>query len=310
MTVLRFLGNLLLALVLIVLIGLLIFVGYGVVMSQVWESVELAHDVEEGQWVWIDGEPIYYRTYGPEDGPPLVLLHGFEVAGGEIWYANARSLGRWGARVINVDLKGFGHSARDASAAYTLNEQATLLAQVLNELGVEEATIAGQGWGSAVALQLAVDQPQCVSQLALLSPLVQRREVLEIPRAAWRLMARVPYLRDMAVWATLSGGPLWRFRHRRGFHDPSFLDDEHWRRLGQPTHIVGTVDTMRAMLTAPQDGDLSQTIANIDVPILIIVGQEDARLPLDSAQRLARELPDAELITVAEAGHHVQIEKA
>ncbi len=310
MTVLRFLGNLLLALLLIALVALLLFVGYGVVMSQVWENVELAHDVDEGQWVWIDEEPIYYRTYGPEDGPPLVLVHGFEVAGGEMWYANARDLGRWGVRVINVDLKGFGRSARDATVSYTLSEQAMLLAQVLDELQVGEATVAGQGWGSAVALQLAVEQPQLVGQLALVSPLVYEQRVPGIPRAAWRLVSRVPYLRDMAVWTTLAGGPLWRLRHRGEFHDPSLLDDDHWRRLGQPTHIVGTADTLLAMVTAPEDGDLAQAIPDVDVPTLIIVGAEDAPRTLDSAQRLVRELPDAELVTVAEAGYQVQIERA
>ncbi|MFP3896253.1 MAG: alpha/beta fold hydrolase [Anaerolineales bacterium] len=310
MTVLRFLGNLLLALLLIALVALLLFVGYGVVMSQVWENVELAHDVDEGQWVWIDEEPIYYRTHGPEDGSPLVLVHGFEVAGGEMWYANARDLGRWGVRVINVDLRGFGHSARDALAAYTPSEQASLLANVLDELQVGEATIAGQGWGSAVALQLAVDQPQFVDRLALVSPLVYEQRIPGIPRPAWRLVDRVPYLRDMAVWATLAGGPLWRLRHRQEFYDSSFLDADHWRHLGQATHIVGTADALLAMVTASEDGDLTQAIPDVDVPTLIIVGEEDARRTLDSAQRLARELPDAELITVDEAGHLVQIERA
>ncbi|MEA3407519.1 MAG: alpha/beta hydrolase [Chloroflexota bacterium] len=310
MIVLRFLGNLLLALLLIVLIALLLFTGYGAIISQVWENVELAHGVKEGQWVWIDEEPIYYRAYGPEEGPPLVLVHGFEVAGGGIWYANAEALARWGVRVINVDLKGFGHSTRDASATYTLTEQATLLAKVLNELQVREATIAGQGWGSAVALRLAVEQPQFVGQLALISPLVYEQEAIRNARSTWQTVARVPYLRDMAVWAALSGGPVWRFRHREEFHDPSLLDGDHWGRMRQPTHIVGTTDALLAMLTAPEEDNLPQAIPTIGVPTLIIVGQEDARLPLASAQRLARELPDAKLITLAEAGHQVQIEKA
>jgi pimeloyl-ACP methyl ester carboxylesterase len=310
MTVLRFLGNLLLAVFLIVLIALLLFAGYGAIISQVWENVELAHGVDEGQWVWIDEEPIYFRTYGPEEGPPLVLVHGFEVAGGATWYANAEELGRWGARVINVDLKGFGRSARDPSATYTLSEQATLLAKVLNELQVREATVVGQGWGGAVALQLMVEQPQFVKQLGLISPLVYEQEVIRDARATWRTVARVPYLCDMAVWTTVSGGPVWRFRHREEFHDPSLLDGQHWRRMRQPTHIVGTTETLLAMLTAPQGSDLPQAVPNIDVPALIIVGEEDSRLPQESARRLARELPDAKLITLAEAGHQVQIEKA
>jgi pimeloyl-ACP methyl ester carboxylesterase len=276
----------------------------------VWENVELAHGVDEGQWVWIHEKPIYYRTYGPKEGPPLVLVHGFEVAGGAVWYDNAEELARWGARVIKVDLKGFGHSARDASATYTLSEQAILLAKVLNELQVREATIAGQGWGSAVALQLVVEQPQFVDQLALISPLVYEQKSIRDARSTWRTLAQIPYLRDMAVWTTISGGPVWRFRHREEFHDPSLLDVEHWRHMRQPTHIMGTADTLLAMLTATQDGDVPQSISTIDVPTLIIVGEEDARLPVASARRLARELPDAKLITLAEAGHQVQIEKA
>jgi len=127
MTALRFLGNLLLALVLIVLIALVLFGAYGVVSSRVWELFGLDYAVDGGEWLWIDEQPIYYRMSGNEKGDWLVLVHGFQVEGSETWAANAQTLAKWGMHVVEVDLRGYGHSVRDTSPqVYSAMEQAYL----------------------------------------------------------------------------------------------------------------------------------------------------------------------------------------
>ena len=114
MAVLRFLGNLLLALVLILLIALVLFSAYGIIASRVWETFGLDYAVNDGEWLWIDGQPIYYRVSGNEKGGWLVMVHGFQVEGSETWASNAQILSKWGLHVVEVDLRGFGHSVRDS----------------------------------------------------------------------------------------------------------------------------------------------------------------------------------------------------
>jgi len=244
MTVLRFLGNLLLALALIVLIMLVLFSAYGVTASRVWETFGLDYAVEDGEWLWIDEQPIYYRMSGNENGAWLVLVHGFQVEGSETWAANVLPLAKWGMRVVEVDLRGYGHSVRDTSPQiYDTEEQAYLLARVLNQLRVQGATVVGRDRGAAVALALANEQPQFVKQLVLIAPMVDG----EI-NVAWRPVANVPYLGRAAAWMMDAGGPLWAVEQKRGFYSVHAMPDDYLASIQKPTHIVGTADALLAMI--------------------------------------------------------------
>ena len=304
MIVLRFLGNLLLALLLALLILLVLSTAYATVTCQAWERFGLDYGVEEGGWMWIESEPIYVRTWGPLEGASVVLIHGFNVAGAETWVATAQDLAKRGIHVTAIDLKGFGHSVRDVGPACTLREQAALVAKVLNHLRTEGATVVGHGWGSGVALQLAADQPQFVGRLVLVSPLING-DVTPL----WRPIARTPFLGRAFVWMTISGGPYWALTQGRDFYDRSRVPREYWQRARQVTRIVGTTDALLTMGRSPEDDDLPEAMADIQVPILILLGREDARVPIGVGRRLEGILPDAKLIIVSEAGHHVQIEQ-
>ena len=304
MAVLRFLGNLLLAILLAFLILLVLFTVYGSVTSQVWERFGLDYGVEEGGWMWVESEPIYVRTWGPQEGDSVVLVHGFHVAGGETWAATGQDLAKWGMRVIAVDLKGFGHSARDVGPTCTLRQQADLVAKVLNQLGIEGATLVGHGWGSSVALQLAAEQPQFVGRLVLVSPLVN-----EDVAPLFRGIARIPFVGRAFVWTMTSGGSYWTFAQGKDFYDRSGIAKEYWQKTRQMTRIVGTTDALLTMARSPEDDDLPEAIADVQIPTLILLGREDARVPVEAGRRLQGLLPDAELILVPEAGHYLQIEE-
>ena len=338
MTVLRFLGNLLLAILLIVVITLTLFVAGGFAFSQVWERYGLDYAAEGGEWLWIDGQPIYYRIWGGEEAleaeqkPWVVFVHGFHVEGLQTWSASAEELAKWGMRVIAIDLKGFGHSFRDTSPTYTLSEQATLLAVVLNQFHVKQATVVGHGWGSGVALQLAHEQPQFVGQLVLVAP-----RVYDDVMWPWREVADIPYVGPAAAWFMASGGPLapgsalapaffkalegarslWEIVRQQsvarstteGLKLPQ-VDRDYWRSARQPTHIVGTVDALLAMALSPTDGDLPEIIPTTRIPTLILLGREDTCTPLEAGLRLQSELPDAKLVIIPQSGHYVHLEQS
>ena len=306
MTVVRFLGNLILAILLGVLALLLLIVGYGFVVSREWEHGGLAYKVDGERWLWIDEEPVYYQEWGPKDGKVVVLVHGLDIAGGEGWRANAQSLAGWGIRVIAADLRGFGHSVRTATPSdYTLRKQAELLAKVLNELRIREATVVGHGWGSAVALQLASEQPQFVAKIALVSP-----QVYEDPMRFWRPVAKVPYLSQSLAWLVATGGPFRPLFQRWAMVHPSKVDTSYWRRSTESSRIVGTIDAVVAMGTATEDSDLPGTIRSLDIPALILWGEDDPCAPLESVRRLESELPDARLSIFPDAGHYLALEQS
>ena len=305
MPVLRFLGNLILAVLLVIIIVAVFSCAYGIVMSRTWERFGLDYGVTGGTWAWIEGRPIYYRTWGPEEGPDLVLVHGHQVEGGETWAMNAETLGKWGMRVTAVDLEGFGHSQRSVSANYSLRGQATLLAQLLNELQVERATVVGLGWGASVALQLAYEQPQFVGKLVLVAPIIEEKIV-----PLWEPVEKIPYLREAAVWAIDLGGPYRAFSQRQDFIDSSLVTSDYRRRLQEPTQIEGTIEALLAMGASPGDSDLPEAIAELRAPALILLGSEDAQVTSASTEWLESELHDAKRVIIPECGHYLHMEQS
>ena len=303
MTFLRFLGNLLLAILLFVLIIAVLFTGCAIVLSTAWENVGLEHGVAEGAWLRIEDLPIYYRTAGPEAAPQAVLVHGSGIEGSQTWNATIAALSKAGVRVIAIDLKGYGYSGRDATPTHTLDRQVALLGKALDDLQVKQATIVGHDWGGAVALQLASERPQLVKGLVLVAPVLAPQPPL------WQRVARVPYLGRGAVWAISSGGPVWLFLRWREFHNKAAFTSAYMREISQPTHIKGTVDTLLAMAASPQMRVSSRAIAAVQVPVLIIVGREDAPIFLETSQALTKQISSARIVTVAGAGHYVHIEQ-
>lgn len=305
MVVVRFIGNMLLALILIIVIAGILFLGYSVMASRTWETAGLGDGVESGDWLWLEGRPFYYRAAGPEQGPVLVLVHDRGVEGLEVWGSDIWGLAKSGIRVIAVDLRGFGRSARDPSPTYTVRNQATLLAQMMNALRLSKATVAGYGWGSAVALQLAYEQPQFVGRLVLIAP-----QVYEQPQPLWQPVAQVPYVGRAAAWAVDVGGPLWAFLRQRDYADRGKFTAAEHRQLSAPGHIVGTLDALLAMAATPPDDDLPEALRNVRAPALIIVGQKDNPQAHQEAVRLSRELADAEVAIIPEAGRAVHREQS
>ena len=314
MRVLRFLGNLLLAVVLVVLSALVLLTGFGLVISRAWEDAAYDDGVEGGAWVDVEKQPIYYRIWEPEQGSSavggtLVLVHGLDVEGLQTWNSNAQALANSGFTVVALDLKGFGHSARDSSPTYTLRGQATLVARVLEQLKVTKATVVGHGWGCAVALQLASEYPQLVQRLVLLAPQVYRD-----PLAFYRPVIKVqyvgPYLGRALAWAMTSGDPFWTWLRRRGFHDQTVVTSSYLNEIRQPTHVTGTIAALLAMAASPREDVLPKTISAIKAPTLILLGQEDIYVPSQEAKRLESALPGSKLVILPEAGHYVHIERS
>lgn len=302
MGIVRFLGNLALALVLIGLTGLIFFGFYGLAVSSIWEHADLETGAEGG-WAWIDGRPIHYQAAGSEDAPWVVLLHDHDVSGSATWEPTIPALLKAGARVLAIDLKGFGHSARDAGPDYSVRAHADVVARLLNEQGVRSATVVGHGWGAMVALQVAVSQPQFVERLVLLAPVEDETRV-----APWRRAARLPYVGRVAAWAGGAGGPVWEALQRRSFGDRSLVTASYLGKLRASGRIAGTIDALLDMARSRRDSDLPEALSRVQAPVLVVIGEQDRIAPPRDVERLAEALPNATLVRVPEAGHALHIE--
>ena len=107
-----------------------------------------------------------YRTWGPADAPPVVLLHALGEQSSD-WTSVAAALApSW--RVYAPDLR--GHGASDWPGSYTIEQLTTDLEAFLNELGLEEVTLAGHSLGAPPAYLYAARHPGRVTRLVLEEP--------------------------------------------------------------------------------------------------------------------------------------------
>ena len=292
------------ALVVVAVAGILLS-GYALVSLRAWERYELDQGVHGGDWLWIDGQAVYYDQWGPANGPTVVLVHGYAVEASAIWQATVEELAGAGLRVIALDLRGFGRSDRELAADYSLRTQADTLAKALNELYVRDATLVGHGWGSGVVLQLALEQPQFVGRMVLLAPMLD-----DGLTPLWRQVIRLPHLGPAAAWAVASGGPLWRANQIEAFCHPEAIPRGYWDRVRPSTRVVGSAETLRMMALSPSDHDLHDALSTIDAPVLVLLGQQDHRVSQESVEELAAQLRDVQIVLVDDAGHALQIEQA
>lgn len=108
-------------------------------------------------------------VYGPENGTPVLLLHGFPDTG-RLWSKQVKPLTDAGFRVIVPDQRGYGTSDKPVEVdAYHLVLLANDQVCVLDQVGVEKAHVVGHDWGAAVAWAMASFAPDRVDKLVALS---------------------------------------------------------------------------------------------------------------------------------------------
>ncbi|WP_269930088.1 alpha/beta fold hydrolase [Aminobacter sp. HY435] len=121
-----------------------------------------------GKFLALGNHRIHYVEQG--EGRPILFIHGL---GGQLHHFRGTLFSQMGEgfRLIALDRPGSGYSTRPAGFAGTLTEQAELVRQFIEAMGLEKPLVVGHSLGGAVALTLALEHPEIISGLVLLSPL-------------------------------------------------------------------------------------------------------------------------------------------
>ena len=116
-----------------------------------------------------NGIELHVATAGPENGPPVVLCHGFP----ELWYSWRHQLDHFAERgytVAAMDVRGYGGSSKPhAIEDYTLRKIAADVAAVANQLGAGKAILFGHDWGAPIVWTTAMLYPGNITAVANLS---------------------------------------------------------------------------------------------------------------------------------------------
>lgn len=119
------------------------------------------------RWVQARGASFHLAEAGPEDAPPVVLLHGWPQHWYE-WRHCFAPLAEAGFHVIAPDLRGFGWSERTRHGYRKASLALDVLA-VLDEIGVDRFRLVGHDWGGFVAFLLGLERPDRVERLVLVN---------------------------------------------------------------------------------------------------------------------------------------------
>jgi pimeloyl-ACP methyl ester carboxylesterase len=130
---------------------------------------------------------------GPEDGEPVLLLHGFPQDHRE-WELVTPRLHAAGLRTYALDQRGYSPGARPATVAdYRTDEAVADAVAVLDALGVESAHVVGHDWGASVGWSLAAAHPGRVRTLTAIS-VPHPRALADVLRSSWSQRARLGYM--------------------------------------------------------------------------------------------------------------------
>jgi pimeloyl-ACP methyl ester carboxylesterase len=257
-----------------------------------------------------DGIRLAADVLGPDDGPPVVLLHG----GGQTrhsWAATARVLADKGWRAVSLDLRGHGESAWDPEGDYTLDAFAADIALMASRFDARPAFVGASlgGISSMAAIADAGGGTELASSLTLVD-VAHRIEVQGRDRIG-AFMTAAPdgfaTLEDAAD-AIAAYNP-----HRPRPKDLSGLrknlrqrDDGRWVWHWDPAFVRGrwgSPDETRTSLVDP--GRLERAAAALTLPTLLVRGRSSDLLSEEGARAFLELVPHARFADVAGAGHMV-----
>jgi len=229
------------------------------------------------------------------DGPALLLVHGFPVDH-SLWAHQVATLKGW--RRIAPDLRGCG--ASDAPAdGYSMAAYADDLVRLLDRLQVGRAVVAGLSMGGYVAFELLRRYRERVAGLIL----VDTRAEADTADARRGREAMIEAARSggaSAVAERMLPRLLGRTTHRT---QPPLV--QQVREMIAHQRVPGIVGALGAMRDRP---DSTPLLATIDVPTLVVVGEEDEVTPPALARAMTAAIPSAALTTIAAAGHFAPLE--
>jgi pimeloyl-ACP methyl ester carboxylesterase len=231
---------------------------------------------------------------GAVRGDPIVLIHAFQMDHRE--WDEVTALLQSSRQVIRYDLRGHGRSAlaRDPfSASFELGE-------LMLELGVIRADVVGLSAGSNVALELALEQPELVRRLIMISPGLPDIRV-NTDRAWMRPIAEAVRAGNPARAADLWWqSPIMRGTRARGVEGV---------RYQQVVRDNARIWTQNPAAQRPLVPSAAQRLNTLRAPLLIIVGADDETGSLPQSDSILARQPKARRVIVPRAGHMISTER-
>ena len=240
----------------------------------------------------INGTRLHVTDVGA--GTTLLCVHGFPLSGA-LWAPLVEALAA-DYRLIVPDLRGFGHNA--PADTLSMTTFADDLAAVLDTVGEQQPVVlVGLSMGGYICFEFFRRYPVRTRGLILVDTRAQGDDAAgkqKREETAQRVLAE-----GSSVVADDMGQKLFAERADEALR-------QRWHRIMRNSAPTSVAAALRAMGERP---DSTATLAGIDVPTLIVVGEDDAITPPDAARYMAERIAHARLEIVEGAGHMTPVEQ-
>jgi pimeloyl-ACP methyl ester carboxylesterase len=286
-------------------IGLVLALLALLIVNALWvggETEGATVTTPEGRVIELPSGEVQVAEHGPRDGPPIVLIHCFSCAM-DWWDGVVPALER-DHRVVTIDLLGHGGSEKPSSG-YTPQNQAQVVSEALERLGVTAATVVGHSLGGSVGVALTEQNPQLVDRLA----------IIDMPPD--NSYGDLGFIAGLAFQPVL-GEALWRIK-------PDFSIRDGLQVAFAPDFEVPDAfveDVKRMTYTAYDDSPggnedfldelpLEQRMKATGKPLMVLMGAEEQIIddPQRALNQYARGVPGAEVYLISGAGHSPNVER-
>lgn len=244
------------------------------------------------RWIEVDGIRVHYYETGSKDGPPVVLVHGLG-GHGEDWRNLLPHLVGAGFHVYVPDLPGYGRSQQPRDFSYSIPDEANVVLQFMNALGLKQVDLGGHSMGGWIVQWLAAHHPERVHKLMLFdsaglhdrptwnTDLFTPNSAKELDQLDALLMPNPPQV-------------------------PAFISRDILRVSRQNAWVIDRA--LQSMLTGNDTTD--NLLPKLKMPVLIVWGAEDHITPLSEGEQMHKLIPQSKLDVIPGCGHLAPVQCA
>jgi 4,5:9,10-diseco-3-hydroxy-5,9,17-trioxoandrosta-1(10),2-diene-4-oate hydrolase len=255
--------------------------------------------VPEGNYADVGGGiTMHYHDSGSGERGVVLFVHGSGpgASGWSNFKGNYPWLAEHGYRTIVPDTVGYGYSTKPEEGVFSLDDVAAQYKALLDDLGVDRATVVGNSQGGAIAITMALHYPGLVDKLILMAPggLETRETYMEMEGI--KTMIRVLYKEGISKETM-------RKVFKLQLHDESKITEQVIEERYQVA-MTQHKDNIARIQVANQEDRLSE----IRCPVLCFWGANDKFCPMSGASKIAASCPNSRTMLIANCGHWVMVE--
>ena len=256
-----------------------------------------------GSFIKLKDGTTHYELSGPENGKPIVLVHGFSVPY-FIFDPTFDFLTKAGFRVLRYDLIGRGYSDRPKTA-YKIDLFVRQLRDLLEALNLPQVNLLGLSMGGPITASFIDQNPQVVDKFILIDPAGAKRVTLSLLLEAVKL----PIFGELALGLFGSGSMVKGIAS--DMFDPELV--EHFQaqykiQMQYKGFKYAILSTMRNRMLE-SFAETYARVGKLKKPTLLIWGKNDTTVPFKNSTEILKAIPHSEFHPIENCGHIPHYEK-